>query len=164
MEAAAEQRRLKIDALRRLRRAEAMGDKEAAADEIGLAVKRSFRSYDPVTGQAKQLTSYDELPDTVEKDTVIAQDTAMQAEQLDLTNIAPRRANWDLRRDLDKRLKRTERRQKEAILQLIRRRLAESGVDADTATAAAIASTEADELDDDDDENENDNDNYNTNG
>lgn len=69
MEAAAEQRRLKIDALRRLRRAEAMGDKDAAGDEVGLAVKRSFRSYDPVTGQAKQLASYDDLPDTVEKGT-----------------------------------------------------------------------------------------------
>lgn len=72
----------------------------------------------------------------------------------DLTNIAPKRPNWDLRRDLDERLKRAERRTKEATLLLIRaymltgRRLAESGAESDAATAAATASAEADADDD----------------
>lgn len=72
----------------------------------------------------------------------------------DLTNIAPKRPNWDLRRDLDERLKRAERRTKEATLLLIRaymltgRRLAGSGAEGDAATAAATASAEADADDD----------------
>ena len=55
----------------------------------------------------------------LEKD-VIARDAALQQEELDLTNIAPRRPNWDLHRDLEARLQRVQRRNKEAILTLIR--------------------------------------------
>ena len=38
----------------------------------------------------------------------------------DLLNIAPKRPNWDLKRDLTKRLSKLERRKQEAILTLIR--------------------------------------------
>lgn len=144
MEAAAEQRRLKIDALRRLRRAEAQGDAAAAAaDEVGRAVKRSFRSYDPVRHSVREFATAD-LPDTVEKDVagvqegVLAQAAAQEHEQLDLTNIAPKRPNWDLRRDLDERLRRLERRTRIATLQLIRARLA-AGADVSVAATASAA-------------------------
>lgn len=38
----------------------------------------------------------------------------------DLTNIAPRRANWDLKRELDRKLAKLDRKTQEAIHTLIR--------------------------------------------
>lgn len=50
---------------------------------------------------------------------VIAEDEAAQNEQLDLAAIAPKRPNWDLRRDYDKHNARLERKTKAAIRALI---------------------------------------------
>ena len=60
------------------------------------------------------------------QESVMAEDTRRQAEELDLANIAPRRPNWDLRRDLDARLALLEPRTEEAIHTLIVRRLGAS--------------------------------------
>ncbi|CDW97962.1 hypothetical protein, partial [Sporisorium scitamineum] len=73
----------------------------------------------------KRFTSARDLPDTVEKDVdglqqqTIAEDERKRQEDLDLNNIAPKRPNWDLKRDLEKRLKKLERRDKEAVIILI---------------------------------------------
>ncbi|KAJ9098732.1 hypothetical protein QFC21_004380 [Naganishia friedmannii] len=67
--------------------------------------------------------------DTVEKrveglaERIIAEDAVKRMEELDLLNIAPKRANWDLRRDMDKRMKKLERKTQEAYAQLFRQRL-----------------------------------------
>ncbi|CAE6339033.1 Coiled-coil domain-containing protein 12 OS=Mus musculus GN=Ccdc12 PE=1 SV=2 [Rhizoctonia solani AG-1 IB] len=70
-----------------------------------------------------------EEDDTVEKqiaglaDLIIADDEQKRGEELDLTNIAPKRPNWDLKRDLDKKLVKLERQTQRAIHTLIRQRL-----------------------------------------
>lgn len=75
----------------------------------------------------KRFTSARDLPDTVERDVdglqeqTIAEDERRRQEELDLNNIAPKRPNWDLKRDLEKRLKKLERRDKEAVIILIRK-------------------------------------------
>ncbi|KAJ9126985.1 hypothetical protein QFC24_001216 [Naganishia onofrii] len=67
--------------------------------------------------------------DTVEKrveglaERIIAEDAVKRMEELDLLNIAPKRANWDLRRDMDKRMKKLERKTQEAYAHLFRQRL-----------------------------------------
>ncbi|KAH7889581.1 cwf18 pre-mRNA splicing factor-domain-containing protein [Phlebopus sp. FC_14] len=68
--------------------------------------------------------------DTVEKDVegmaekIIAEDEHQRAQELDVFNIAPKRPNWDLKREMDKKLAKLERRTQEAIHTLIRQRLA----------------------------------------
>ncbi|GHJ87470.1 hypothetical protein NliqN6_3872 [Naganishia liquefaciens] len=54
---------------------------------------------------------------------IIADDAVKRMEELDLLNIAPKRANWDLRRDMDKRTKKLERQTAQAYATLFRQRL-----------------------------------------
>ncbi|KAL4401839.1 post-mRNA release spliceosomal complex protein [Malassezia pachydermatis] len=122
MEAAAAVRKARIHALRSLREAEEAGDQAAiAANAFGAVVKQSFRQSEPPAS----LVSTHKPPETVEKEVdglqerVIENDRAKQAEDLDLMNIAPRKPNWDLRRDLEQRLQQLDARTKAAIHTLI---------------------------------------------
>lgn len=125
MEAFSAARKQKLALLRKRRSDEQSG--RTTTNDSSLLIKRHFRNYDPITGQMKRFTSARDLPDTVEKDIsglqeqTIAEDEKRRQEDLDLTNIAPKRPNWDLKRDLEKRLKRVERRDKEAVILLIRK-------------------------------------------
>ena len=66
------------------------------------------------------------MEDTVEKsvaglaERIVAEDEERRAQELDVFNIAPKRANWDLKRDMEKKVARLERRTQEAIHTLIR--------------------------------------------
>lgn len=44
-------------------------------------------------------------------------------DELDITNLAPRKPDWDLKRDVAKKLEKLERRTQKAIAELIRDRL-----------------------------------------
>lgn len=92
-------------------------------------------------------------------------EAATRGADLQLSSLAPRKPNWDLRQRLDKRLKKLERRDKEARLILIRQRVKSSaanskgGAGAQQAAAAAevaalggLVEHGADESDEDDDE------------
>ncbi|SPO30435.1 probable Coiled-coil domain-containing protein 12 (CCDC12) [Ustilago trichophora] len=126
MEAFSAARKQKLALLRKRRHEESTGTLSPSSSSL---IKRHFRNYDPLTGQFKRFTSARDLPDTVEKDVstlqsdTIALDEQRRKEDLDLTNIAPKRPNWDLKRDLEKRLKKMERRDKEAVILLIRQRI-----------------------------------------
>ncbi|KAK0466341.1 cwf18 pre-mRNA splicing factor-domain-containing protein [Desarmillaria tabescens] len=67
-----------------------------------------------------------EMEDTVEKNVegvaekIIAEDEQRRAQELDVFNIAPKRPNWDLKRETDKKLAKLERKTQEAIHTLIR--------------------------------------------
>ncbi|UZJ55438.1 hypothetical protein CBS101457_004758 [Exobasidium rhododendri] len=118
---------------------------------------RSFRVKD-----AKLKVDYTQLKDTIEKDVaglqegVIAADEVRRKEELDLTNIAPKKPNWDLKRDLDKRLAKLSRRDKEARLILIRQRISAAtkgggaSVGAEAAAVAAEGLVQEAASDDDD--------------
>jgi len=65
-------------------------------------------------------------------DNIIAAHEATRVQELDLINIAPKRVNWDLKRETEKKLAKLERKTQEAIHTLIRQRLAaQKGDDAD---------------------------------
>jgi len=72
----------------------------------------------------------EEIEDTVEKNVaglteqIIAEDEERRAQELDLLNIAPKRPNWDLKREMEKRMAKLERKTQEAVHTLIRQRLA----------------------------------------
>ena len=53
----------------------------------------------------------------------------MHIEEIDLGNLAPRKVDWDLKRDIAKRLEKLDRRTQRAIAELIRERLKEGQTD-----------------------------------
>lgn len=49
--------------------------------------------------------------------------TPLEINDIDITNLAPRKVDWDLKRDISKKLEKLERRTQRAIVELIRDRL-----------------------------------------
>lgn len=105
----------------------------------------SRRNFDPETRTLRKRTFEDdeEMEDTVEKNVeglaeqIIVEDEQRKAEDLvcidsqysivcsrttpkDLLNIAPKRINWDLKREMEKKAAKLERQTQEAIYKLIR--------------------------------------------
>ncbi|KAJ7047056.1 mRNA splicing factor [Mycena alexandri] len=99
-----------------------------------------------------------EMEDTVERnvaglaENIIAEDEERRAQELDVFNIAPKRPNWDLKREMDKKLAKLQRRTQESIHTLIRQRLAAQKGDADDIAGAMRAQEKAQNQDDDDDD------------
>ncbi|KAJ3559319.1 hypothetical protein NP233_g11295 [Leucocoprinus birnbaumii] len=121
---ASEARKARLLALRKRKAGEAVDD----------AVESLFkpRNFDPESRTLKKRTRDDDvdMEDTVEKNVaglaerIIQEDKVRQAQELDVFNIAPKRPNWDLKREMEKKLAKLERRTQEAIHTLIRQRLA----------------------------------------
>ncbi|XP_050432415.1 coiled-coil domain-containing protein 12 [Adelges cooleyi] len=57
------------------------------------------------------------------EDQLKAGETVFTVQELDLNTLAPRKPDWDLKRDIEKRMARLERRTHKAIAELIRERL-----------------------------------------
>nr|GAT59670.1 predicted protein [Mycena chlorophos] len=149
--AASEARKARLLALRRRKEGIEGGDESILKN----------RNFDPETRTLKKRPVFndgDEMKDTVENDVaglaekIVADDEQRRAQDLDIFNIAPKRPNWDLKREMDKKLAKLQRRTQEAIHTLIRQRLAEQkGDSADIAGAMrAQEKAQADEDDDDD--------------
>ncbi|MCO5565694.1 hypothetical protein L7F22_019368 [Adiantum nelumboides] len=105
---------------------------------------RSFRVLD-----RKQRVDFTKLKDTIEnmiigvQEGVIAEHEIKRDQDLDLHNIAPKRPNWDLKRDLQKRLAKLERRDREARLILIRQRIEAASKSSNANSGEAIAAAAA---------------------
>ncbi|XP_033223816.1 coiled-coil domain-containing protein 12 [Belonocnema kinseyi] len=85
-----------------------------------------FRSYRPQDDSLKEKILEDAKPGDVEaeiEDQLKAGATKAVIEELDLHNLAPRKPDWDLKRDVDKKLEKLEKRTQKAIAELIRDRL-----------------------------------------
>ncbi|KAF9052994.1 cwf18 pre-mRNA splicing factor-domain-containing protein [Panaeolus papilionaceus] len=104
------------------------------------------RNFDPTSRTLKKPTR-DEVAngDTIESNVkglaamIIAEDEKRRAQELDIFNIAPKRPNWDLKREMDKKLAKLERRTQEAIHTLIRQRLAAQKGESDDIVGAMRA-------------------------
>ncbi|OCF31746.1 coiled-coil domain-containing protein 12 [Kwoniella heveanensis BCC8398] len=88
------------------------------------------RNYDPETRTLrKRDIAGDAGEDTVEKaveglaEQIIQEDEEKRKEELDLFNIQPKRANWDLKRDMTNRMAKLDRKTNEAIATIFRQRL-----------------------------------------
>ncbi|WWC72477.1 uncharacterized protein I206_106439 [Kwoniella pini CBS 10737] len=87
------------------------------------------RNYDPETRTLRKRGQEDENEDTVEKaveglaEQIIKEDEEKRKEELDLFNIQPKRANWDLKRDMNNRMLKLDRKTNESIATLFRQRL-----------------------------------------
>ncbi|XP_046665710.1 coiled-coil domain-containing protein 12 [Homalodisca vitripennis] len=107
--------------------------------EAGVLPKPKFRSYVPEDEVLKENVVPAARPGDVEgevKDQLEAANSRVVIEDLDLSNLAPRKPDWDLKRDVAKKLERLEKRTQRAIAELIRERLKSD--QADLATSVNI--------------------------
>ncbi|EIM89824.1 mRNA splicing factor [Stereum hirsutum FP-91666 SS1] len=146
-------RKARLAALRR-KRAGQPAEEEGAPEEPVL----NTRNFDPETRTLRKRTQQDvELEDTIEKNVeglaerIIAEDEERRAQDLDLFNIAPKRPNWDLKRDMEKKLAKLERQTQQAIHTLIRQRLASQNGQSDDLLGAMQAGVTEEPLSDEDD-------------
>ena len=101
-----------------------------------------FRSYNP---SAEELTQ-NKLPEpglvNIQEEIKEQLDSAKSKvvlEELDIATLAPRKPDWDLKRDVAKKLEKLERRTQKAIAELIRDRLKQRQEDlASVVNAASI--------------------------
>jgi len=120
---AAEARKARLQALKKRKLGE-NGEEAANGEEPPL----KQRAFDPATRSLRKHGALDE-EDTVERNVeglaeqILQEEEQKRAEDLDLFNIAPKRPNWDLKRELEKKLAKLERKTQEAIHTLIRQRL-----------------------------------------
>jgi len=154
--AASEARKARLLALRRKKAGEEVEGIDGDTNESIL----TNRNFDPETRTLRKHKTAAEPEDTIEHNVkglaeqILAEDEAKRAQDLDLLNIAPKRPNWDLKREMEKKLARLERQTQQAIHTLIRQRLAEQKGQSDDLAGAMQAAANAgnDPLSDDDDD------------
>lgn len=102
--------------------------------------KPVFRSYKPSDENLREGVLPKAQPIDVAdivKDQLEASKPEPVVEEIDLTTLAPRKPDWDLKRDVCKKLDKLERRTQRAIAELIRERLEAGKEDLVTAVNAA---------------------------
>merc|ERR1712212_311527 len=112
------------------------------------APKPIFRSYKPITedlednvlSQADPANVEESISDTLAKSSEVVMD------ELDFVNLAPRKPDWDLKRDIAKKLEKLEKRTARAIGEIIRERLkGQDFADAVTVGASHAAAAQDDD-------------------
>lgn len=151
---------LEEEALKRKKRLEEL-KRKAQQKDGDEAPKKIFRNYQPEVSSDKDGAEGSEkqelinLPvklDVLENevaDQLEAMKTPLKVEEIDITNLAPRKVDWDLKRNIAKKLEILERRTQKAIAELIRERL--KGGQLDIAQAVSAATGDAGGKDDDED-------------
>ena len=121
----------------------------AAADAEGPVLK--FRNYKPQTDELQGHQVEKPVVPTVEEQVGSADILHNDATQEPLLNLAPKKANWDLKRDIEPQMKKLRGATDRAIIELIRKRVSEEQNDegAQGALAAAVARQEQAEQDED---------------
>merc|ERR1712025_198206 len=104
-----------------------------------------FRSYKPTADELAEKALDPAEPSAIEEQIEDVLSTAKETtiiEELDFMNLAPRKPDWDLKRDIAKKLEKLERRTARAIGEIIRERLrAEEGGEEDLASAVAAGAS-----------------------
>ncbi|XP_027868310.1 coiled-coil domain-containing protein 12 [Xiphophorus couchianus] len=124
--------------------------KKAALEETPEEKHRELklRNYTPEDEELKERQVPKAKPASVEdkvKDQLEAANPEPIIEEVDLANLAPRKPDWDLKRDVAKKLEKLERRTQRAIAELIRDRLRGS----EEELAAAVGAVGVEEGDSD---------------
>ncbi|CAO3632158.1 unnamed protein product [Cunninghamella blakesleeana] len=134
MEEEAKKRKERLEAMRKRKLAASATNGRSTDNSKDTVQDLKFRSYTP-------------------NDENLKQHVQIATPNNDLFNLAPKKANWDLRRDVEKKLEKLDKRTQRAIVELIRQRLNEEGnIEEAIANAEARTKLEAKEDDDDDDE------------
>lgn len=91
-----------------------------------------FRSYNPQDEELQnQVVPSAQAGDVVSKvqGQLESAKSKVVIDELDISNLAPRKPDWDLKRDVAKKLEKLERRTQKAIAELIRERLRQRQAD-----------------------------------
>ncbi|KAM6452996.1 coiled-coil domain-containing protein 12 [Liasis olivaceus] len=107
-----------------------------------------LRNYVPEDEELKERVVPKAKPASVEdkvKDQLEAAKPELIIEEVDLANLAPRKPDWDLKRDVAKKLEKLEKRTQRAIAELIRERL--RGQEENLASAVDSAKQEGSDSD-----------------
>jgi len=106
------------------------GDDEEGSKKIDAPLpKPKFRSYNPADEELQEAAKPKAAPIDIEShvaDSLEQSTVTKLVEDVDLTNLAPRKPDWDLKRDVAPKLARLERRTQKAIAELILDRLKNS--------------------------------------
>ncbi|XP_062519956.1 coiled-coil domain-containing protein 12-like [Corticium candelabrum] len=139
LESAALERKAKLQALRKKRETETSdieGDSKRVKEDVG-GVSGSdrpilkFRNYKPKDETLQNLQMPRAKPESVDEQIEQHLNAAKEKEsskEVNLLSLAPRKPDWDLKRDVAKKLEKLERRTQRAIVELIRERLATGDV------------------------------------
>ncbi|XP_071416134.1 coiled-coil domain-containing protein 12 [Pithys albifrons albifrons] len=158
--------RLEEEALRRRERLKALRqrtlqNKESEEQEAKIPRQEQEEEEEPVKHREIKLRNYEPEDEELKKrklppgkpasveDTVKDQLEAAKPEpiidEVDLANLAPRKPDWDLKRDVSKKLEKLEKRTQRAIAELIRERL--KGQEEELASAVGAAKQEGSDSD-----------------
>ncbi|XP_014669669.1 PREDICTED: coiled-coil domain-containing protein 12-like [Priapulus caudatus] len=150
---AAQKRQERIKQLRQKRLGEqadsAEGKRHAAGESLAKPV---FRSYRPTDESLQEHAIADSKPVSLEESVAEQLEAGRPApviEEVDLINLAPRKPDWDLKRDVARKLERLDKRTQKAIAELIRERL-QTGKVSDLASAVAAVTEAAENAGDSD--------------
>ncbi|KAK3828457.1 MAG: mRNA splicing factor [Benniella sp.] len=124
MDEASQKRKERLEQLRK-RKLESTGNGDSKD------VSLSFRNYTPLNNELKaensMITTPADIGDTVEKqmegvvEKVIQEEEEKRAKDVDIFNLAPKTPNWDLKRDIEPKLLKLEKKTRAAVIELIRR-------------------------------------------
>ncbi|CAK8697598.1 coiled-coil domain-containing protein 12-like isoform X2 [Clavelina lepadiformis] len=128
LEEEARKRKERLKALREQRKGNEPAAKKEKVDLPKPELK--LRNYEPVTEDLKTTQLSNAKPGIVEDHIKEQTESGLPqptiTDDVDLLNLAPRKPDWDLKRDIKAKLERLERRTQRAITELIRERLKES--------------------------------------
>ncbi|XP_057258848.1 coiled-coil domain-containing protein 12 isoform X2 [Pezoporus wallicus] len=116
--------------------------------DISVCRELKLRNYDPEDEELKKRKMPPAKPASVEdkvKDQLEAAKPEPIIDEVDLANLAPRKPDWDLKRDVAKKLEKLEKRTQRAIAELIRERL--KGQEEELASAVGSAKQEGSDSD-----------------
>ncbi|XP_065483443.1 coiled-coil domain-containing protein 12 [Caloenas nicobarica] len=122
--------------------------KEDDEEETVKHKELKLRNYEPEDEELKKRKMPKAKPVSVEdkvKDQLEAAKPEPIIDEVDLANLAPRKPDWDLKRDVAKKLEKLEKRTQRAIAELIRERL--KGQDEELASAVVSAKQEGSDSD-----------------
>ncbi|XP_067148168.1 coiled-coil domain-containing protein 12 [Apteryx mantelli] len=156
--------RLEEEARRRQERLRALRQRTLQNKDGGEREKRQFRedeeeeavrhkelklrNYEPEDEELKKRKVPQAKPASVEdkvKDQLEAAKPEPIIDEVDLANLAPRKPDWDLKRDVAKKLEKLEKRTQRAIAELIRERL--KGQEEELASAVGSAKQDGSDSD-----------------
>merc|ERR1712025_432637 len=112
-----------------------------------------FRSYKPLAPELQENAFNTADPSLIEdkiQDSLAAAEETTMIDELDIVNLAPRKPDWDLKRDIAKKLEKLEKRTARAIGEIIRERLKADTDDEDLASAVKAGASYAAASTDDD--------------
>ncbi|XP_061176243.1 coiled-coil domain-containing protein 12-like [Saccostrea echinata] len=146
----AQKRKERLKAMKEKRMA---GSSESKPSEEEQLPKPVFRSYKPKDENLQE----SKLPQVKPSDVTDKIKLHLEAatvekgiEEVDLVNLAPRKPDWDLKRDVAKKLEKLERKTQRAIAELIRERLQAGNEDLALAVNAATVDRRNEDNDDED--------------